>query len=199
MDSQIYSSIAVSFSRTRFSVWIEVQDFLNDLTTNNKILDAGCGNGKNMLYRKDLDMFGIDNCQEFIRICQERNLNVVWGDILEIPYANKYFDATMSIAVIHHLKTFQERCLAIQEVIRVTKKGGKVFIMLWQEFGLQRCTKKKITNIAQGDYLVPFGKYERFYHICTKEEIKDMMKFVQQENYRLEISNGNWNLYIYLL
>lgn len=198
MDSQIYSSIAVSFSRTRFSVWKEVQDFLNDLTTNNKILDAGCGNGKNMLYRKDLDMFGIDNCVEFISICQQKNLNVVWADILEIPYANQYFDATMSIAVIHHLKTFQERCLAIQEIIRVTKKGGKVFIMLWQEFGLQRCTKKKITNIGQGDYLVPFGNYERFYHICTKEEIEQMMKVIQQENYCLDISNGNWNLYIYL-
>ena len=191
---KMYSQIAASFSKTRFSVWKEVQDFLNQLKTNSKILDAGCGNGKNMMYRKDLEMFGIDNCMEFIAICQQHSLNVVYADILDIPYLNDYFDSTMSVAVIHHLNSFSERCLAVQEMIRVTKKGGQVFITLWQEFGLQRCTRKKITNLGDGDYLIPFGNYNRFYHICTKEEIKDMMKLLHCQNYILEVSNGNWNL-----
>lgn len=192
----MYSQIATSFSRTRFFVWKEVQDFLDQLKPNSKILDAGCGNGKNMMYRKDLDMFGIDNCQQFITICQEQNLNVVYADILNIPYPDDYFDSTMSIAVIHHLKSFSDRCSAVQEMIRVTKKGGQVFITLWEEFGLQKCTRKKITNLGGGDYLVPFGNYDRFYHICTKEEIKDMMNVIKCQNYILEISNGNWNLFI---
>jgi ubiquinone/menaquinone biosynthesis C-methylase UbiE len=192
----MYSPIAQSFSKTRFSIWQEVQDFLNSCNSNCKVLDAGCGNGKNMLYRKDLEMFGIDNCVELITICLEKNLNVKLGDILEIPFPDEYFDSTMSIAVVHHLKTFQERCIALQEMIRITKKGGQLFITLWKQFGLQRCTKKKIIELGNGDYLVPFGNYKRFYHICTLEEIKQMMKIIGHSNYRLFISNGNWNLYI---
>ena len=33
-----------------------------------------------MLYRKDLEMFGMDNCVELITICLEKNLNVKLGD-----------------------------------------------------------------------------------------------------------------------
>jgi len=194
----MYSPFAQSFSKTRFSIWQEVQDFLNGLGSKKKVLDVGCGNGKNMLYRKDLEMFGIDNCPEFVTICHTKNLNVVLADILEIPFPNEYFDSTMSIAVIHHLKTFKERCNALQEMIRVTKKGGQLFITLWQQFGLQGCTKKKITELGNGDYLVPFGNYKRFYHICSIEEIEQMMKIIGHFNFSLSISNGNWNLNINL-
>ena len=37
----------------------------------------------------------------------------------------------MSIAVIHHLSTIEKRKKAIEELIRVTKDGGKIFILVW--------------------------------------------------------------------
>jgi hypothetical protein len=51
---QIYNNIAKDFNLSRVRIWPCVSAFLNTFPPNAKILDNGCGNGKNMLYRTDL-------------------------------------------------------------------------------------------------------------------------------------------------
>lgn len=53
----------------------------------------------------------------------QSTLNVIHGNILIIPFESDYFDNVISIAVIHHLKTKDERVQAIKELIRITKPG----------------------------------------------------------------------------
>ena len=56
----IYNNIAEEFDKTRTSLWRCVIDFLDTFPADSKILDVGCGNGKYMNYRNDIQMKGID-------------------------------------------------------------------------------------------------------------------------------------------
>ena len=56
---EVYNKIANDFNKTRYSVWGSVRKFLDNVQADSTVLDIGCGNGKNMLYRKDLQFSGI--------------------------------------------------------------------------------------------------------------------------------------------
>ena len=67
----VYDAIATDFSRTRTRIWNHVQKFLDNIPDNSKCIDIGCGNGKNMMYANNrLDFTGIDNCENFVKICR---------------------------------------------------------------------------------------------------------------------------------
>ncbi len=51
------------------------------------------------------------------------------GDMRSLPFANSTFDAVVSSLAIHNLKTEADRDLAILEIVRVLKPGGKVGIL----------------------------------------------------------------------
>ena len=102
----VYSKISKEFNRTRWNVWPNVGKFIDSFKSNTINGDIGCGNGKNMLHRtKDIKFVGVDICPEFLDICVNKKLEVIKGDILNIPISDNYFDNTICIAVIHHFKT----------------------------------------------------------------------------------------------
>ena len=172
---EVYEEIADEFDHTRGYVWKCVKEFLNDLSPKSKVLEVGCGNGKNMLYRNDLDFYGIDFCEKFIDICHKKNLKVKFGDILNIPYNENTFDSTISIAVVHHLDTKEKRLKGIEELIRVTKKDGLIFILVWAKEQPEKSKRKFNSN----DEMVPWIKRSdgktvyRYYHVYDNYELLD--------------------------
>jgi ubiquinone/menaquinone biosynthesis C-methylase UbiE len=40
-------------------------------------------------------------------------------------------DGALSIAVIHHLSTFERRLSALHEMARVVRRGGRLMIYVW--------------------------------------------------------------------
>lgn len=139
---ETYDNIADDFNNTRYNVWPCVKEFLDTVDKNSVIGDIGCGNGKNMLYRKDCTNIGCDFSINLIKLCQKKKLNVVQGNILNIPFKDNFFDATICIAVIHHLSTVSKRKKAIQELLRVTKPSGKILILVWA-FEQEKSSKRK--------------------------------------------------------
>ena len=79
-----YDKIAKDFNRTRYKVWNRVARFLDDLEPNTRVLEVGCGNGKNMLYRNDLQVYGIDISDEYLVNAENRMLNVSKKEIEDI-------------------------------------------------------------------------------------------------------------------
>jgi ubiquinone/menaquinone biosynthesis C-methylase UbiE len=199
MDN-IYDEIADSFSKTRDSVWQEARYFLSSLKKNSFVLEAGCGNGKNMKYRSDIHMLGFDLSFNLLLKCNHRD--VFQTNILSIPLRDNVFDAVICIAVIHHLKTFDERYHSILEMIRVLKKGGKLLIMCWNSFeGSKKMTRKKIISCGNNNFMVPWGIHHyRFYHLIDENEmnllVEKLKNYVSNIDYK--ISNCNWNIYIQL-
>lgn len=136
---EFYKEAAEEFSKTRTAIWPGVLQFINSVDTNSTILDAGCGNGKNMM-KTSHNFIGLDSCEELLNIVRTKAksynktniIDLVNASITDIPFEDKTFDAIISIAVIHHIETFTDRVRAFDELIRVCKPGGKVLITVWQ-------------------------------------------------------------------
>lgn len=128
---RVYDAIAPHFSATRFAKWPKVAGFLNSLSPDSLILDAGCGNGKYLGFNPNCFYIGCDISPSLIDICARKGHEVLIADVVNLPYRNNYGDAAISIAVLHHLSTESRRRKAIEELIRVVRKGGLVLITVW--------------------------------------------------------------------
>ncbi|XP_074322653.1 tRNA (carboxymethyluridine(34)-5-O)-methyltransferase isoform X1 [Apium graveolens] len=128
---RVYDAIAPHFSSTRFAKWPKVATFLNSLAPGSLILDAGCGNGKYLGLTADSFFIGCDISAPLVGICADRGHEVVVADAVNLPYRTGYGDAAISIAVLHHLSTEIRRRKAIDELVRVVKRGGLVLITVW--------------------------------------------------------------------
>lgn len=195
----VYNKISNEFSVTRYRPWTCVESFLNKIDDNKKIGDIGCGNGKNMLYKKDCKNYGCDFSEKFVDICKKQNLNVKLGDVMNIPYNDNFFDYTMCIAVIHHLSTIDNRIKSIKELMRITKKNGKILILVW---ALEQDAKSKRKFTEQDNMVLWKNKNgdilgERYYHVFVKNELEDLIKSIDKDIvYESFYERGNWGVII---
>ena len=125
-----YETYSAEFSKSRYAVWPQVRAFLDALPSGAKVLEIGCGNGKNMCARKDLVFIGIDPSAALCEICTARGLSVVQADARSLPFGNGSFDAVIMIAVLHHLPP-ESHSQALLEIQRVLKSYGKALITNW--------------------------------------------------------------------
>lgn len=193
---EVYNKIAPHFDKTRTYIWDGVKEFTENLPPNSIILDAGCGNGKNM-YRKDLLYLGFDFSCEMLKYCYRNGKqNIILHNILTLPYRNNYFDYTLSVAVIHHLKSENNKISAIKELIRVTKPGGKIFIQVWNK---KKKLGKQFHQINGNHYLVEWNntkktkKYMRYYYLFTLGDCLRLLKkikFIKIQSIKYE--KNNW-------
>lgn len=128
---RVYDAIAPHFSATRFAKWPKVAGFLNSLRAGSIILDAGCGNGKYLGFNPNCFYIGCDISPPLIDICAGRGHEVLVADAVNLSYRSDFGDAAISIAVLHHLSTESRRRKAIEELVRVVRKGGLVLITVW--------------------------------------------------------------------
>jgi SAM-dependent methyltransferase len=104
--------------------------FLRYLSKEDRIVDAGCGFGKWVIYlhRRGYNILGIDNNELAVTKLKEIDdtLQVEAGDILNIPYPDNSFGAYISMGVIEH---FEEGPLAaLKEAYRILKPGGLAIV-----------------------------------------------------------------------
>lgn len=191
IESQVrdfYNENFKRFDSSRFSVWKAVKKFVDDIPENSNILDAGCGNGKNMVYMnsKNINCIGIDFSQQLLQICREKSLNVLESDIRKLPFVDNEFDFVISIAVVHHISSHEDRIKSINEMLRVCKSGGKVLISVW---ALEQ-DKDSRFNFNLGDNLVKWEDTTRYYHIFNHVTIRNLFHSFNIENIFCEM--GNW-------
>lgn len=194
-----YQKIAEHFSNTRAYVWKSVKEFLKKVESNSIILEVGCGNGKNLNYRKDCINLGCDLCKNFCSITNRKGAESLVANNLYLPFTDNSIDYILSIAVIHHLSTRERRMKSIYELIRILSPGGKLLIQVWAMKQPDNSRRK----FTKQDNLVKFQSSDkkikelRFYHVFEENELEEMInnipgiKIVQSY---WEI--GNWILVI---
>ena len=199
--TQTYNQIARHFDSTRYGVWPGVSQFIESLATESRVVDVGCGNGKNMLHRKDLQMRGCDSSEEMVRICQEKGLDVTVANNIDLPYNDNQFDAALSVAVIHHLSTSKRRSQALGELVRIVRPGGRVFVQVWATG--QKLAKGKDQQIGERDSLVSWNLkdsaqvYKRFYHFYEEGELERELSGIPDiQIVRSFYESGNWGVEI---
>ncbi|KAL0204825.1 hypothetical protein P9112_000132 [Eukaryota sp. TZLM1-RC] len=187
---EIYDEISLHFSATRFSIWPLVKRFIEPLPSHSLVSDIGCGNGKNLIASalQNHIAFGCDISIELCRLAltsiQNRQLvvDVFHADGLITPFKSNIFDATLSIAVIHHFSTLDRRTAALQELHRITKPKGKVLVSVWA-YGQPKMSKWKpikfddnqpshddVTSEETQDFIVPWHLRKDLTHKESREK-----------------------------
>eukprot|EP00743_Colponemidia_sp_Colp-15_P006292 GILK01006770.1.p1 GENE.GILK01006770.1~~GILK01006770.1.p1 ORF type:complete len:643 (+),score=105.48 GILK01006770.1:34-1962(+) len=156
---EVYDVIAPHFSHTRYKPWPMIDSFLKALPCGALVADVGCGNGKYLGVNPSLFMLGSDRSSNLIQICADRGFEVAVADNIKLNYRSNAFDAVISIAVVHHFSTEQNRLHAIRELSRITRPGGRILIYVW---ALEQEKKK----FDKQDVLVPW-------HLQMVYETKD--------------------------
>lgn len=111
-----------------------------DLESGSRVLDVACGNGNAALAaaRRFCRVTGLDYVPELLRRAEERaraerlELETVEGDAERLPFEDGSFDTVLSTFGVMFAPD-QER--AANELLRVTKPGGKIGLANWTPEG----------------------------------------------------------------
>ncbi|MGI8655648.1 MAG: class I SAM-dependent methyltransferase [Pyrinomonadaceae bacterium] len=136
--------------------------------TDMRLLDAGCGDGRNLIYfmREGYSCFAVDGSAQAIghvrrmasvlapRLPHE-NFRV--ETIESMSFADESFDAVICSAVLHFAANEDDFRRMLEEMWRVLLRGGIFFARLASSIGIEN----KITARGDGRYLLPDGS-ERF-------------------------------------
>jgi SAM-dependent methyltransferase len=146
-----------------------------------RILDLGCGNGRHLMFfgKRGFDIYGMDASSKGIELAKqwlvEEGVNV---DLKchrmedQFPYKKNFFDAIISIQVIHH-NFKKDILLTVHEIERVLKKGGFIFITVTYsiEKGFDKGDLKKV---EEGTFIPQKGQEKGVpHHFFSLKELKD--------------------------
>jgi ubiquinone/menaquinone biosynthesis C-methylase UbiE len=105
-----------------------------------KILDVGCGSGRNMWMLAELghQVEGLDRDEEIIAYINSQirenpergNLRARVGQMESLPFPDQSFDCVICIAVLHFAQDSAHFEQQFSELVRVAKSGGMVFLRL---------------------------------------------------------------------
>ncbi len=129
-----FNGLAKSYDAPLLQFWMEKfhRGVLKEVSEKKrfKILDVGCGTGKLLeKLRGRSSLFGVDLSLKMLEVAKERLENkatLVEGDVHKLPFKNNFFDYTISTEAFHH---YYAQSKALEEMKRVTVKGGKVIVV----------------------------------------------------------------------
>jgi len=124
-----------------------------------RILDAGCGSGRNMVELARLGtVTGVELSETSVCLARARGVGeVIEGSVLEMPFEPDSFDLAVSLDVIEHLDQDLD---ALRELRRVVAPGGALLITvpayewLWSghdeiNHHYRRYTRRTLQRVAQ--------------------------------------------------
>jgi SAM-dependent methyltransferase len=145
------------------------------------LLDLGCGTGRHILYLGEggFDVYGIDSAVTGLASTQQRleeaglTAHLVQQDIFDVlPFEDAFFDAILSVQVIHHARLAQISAL-VNEMARILKPGGLLFVTVPQ---LQN-QGTQFQQIEPGTSVPLDGREAGLpHHYFTPEELRELFK-----------------------
>jgi len=97
------------------------------LPTPARVLDAGCGSGRNMIELSRLgSVTGVELSETSVALARQRDAGqVISGSVLEMPFPDDSFDLAVSLDVIEHL---EDDLAALRELRRTVAPGGALLV-----------------------------------------------------------------------
>ncbi|MFM9903070.1 MAG: class I SAM-dependent methyltransferase [Pyrinomonadaceae bacterium] len=147
-----------------------------------KILDAGCGGGRNIVWlmRNGFDVFGVDRDENAVQTVRDMAAKLAPGLAQEnfqqaflesIPFSGESFDWVICNAVMHFAEDRGQFDRMLAEQWRVLKPGGVFFARLASSIGIEQL----LVPTSNGRYIMPDGT-ERF--IVDEQILKAATKSV---------------------
>ena len=103
----------------------------NALCKGSKILDLGCGEGRNsLLFTAENETYGLDICPKRMLLNEENALDksyrtLMVSNAINLPFPEASFDIVICTEVIEHVSEARQ---LVEEINRVLKEGGKLIL-----------------------------------------------------------------------
>jgi len=177
----------------------------NRFTKDMHILDAGCGEGRNMTYfiRNGYNIQGIDKNADAIRMARlvARSLNKEFNteniksiSIENNSFSDNQFDSIMCINVLHFSKDKVSFYNTIQQMLRITKQDGFLFLAMETNIGMG----KQIRKSDNGQYELPNGEIRFLLTEKIMKKLKRRFNLMEIEEPRI-LALGKYKRHIYLI
>ena len=131
------------------------------------VLDAGCGNGRNLFWlvqngysvtAVDRSPEAVNHVQELVaRLAPESDTDIRTASVESLPFEADIFDTVICCAVLHFAQDEGQFNTMVDELWRVLKPGGLFFSRLATATGLEH----RLEHIDERWYRLPDGS-ERF-------------------------------------
>ncbi|MFX1578303.1 MAG: methyltransferase domain-containing protein [Promethearchaeota archaeon] len=163
----------------------DIDRVVNRLDESARILDLGCGTGRHVVHltRLGFNVSGFDISPRAISLAQEwLQEEGLSADLIEhsmeqpFPYDDDFFDAVVSIQVVHH-NLMRDIRKTIFEIERVLKSGGVLFVTfpVLKPGPVEKERDWKLTRIEEGTYIPQKGLEAGIpHHYFTLEEIPEV-------------------------
>ena len=112
-----------------------VSNYLNEISKDKTILDAGCGTGKflNILETNGKEYFGIDLSKDQLEKAKikskKENSVFIESNLSDIKLEDNKFDLIVSSWVLGTITDINERSKCLSELKRVLKPGGTIILI----------------------------------------------------------------------
>ncbi|MCB9932028.1 MAG: class I SAM-dependent methyltransferase [Planctomycetes bacterium] len=131
-------------------------------TPGSRILDAGCGAGRNLAWfgRNGFEVFGIDADAAAIARLREAGIapaeNLVAGSVTELPWPDGHFQGVICNALLHVLPSRNELEQAVRETWRVLAPGGVWFTRVATSLSMEQ----HAIPLEDGRYRMPGTRWD---------------------------------------
>jgi ubiquinone/menaquinone biosynthesis C-methylase UbiE len=155
----------------------QFNEFITLLPTKAKVLDAGCGSGRDSALFKQhrFDIVGLDLSKNLIKEAKKfyPDVNFILGNMLNLPFESNTFDGIWSHASMVHFDSDEQFKRALNELVRVLKKDGKIHILVR--------AKSKNTHIDQNRNYLNYSITEIKKHLnLAKLKIITIQKYNEE-------------------
>ncbi len=176
-QEKVWDTIGMPWEKFRNRPVEEVVNFLNGKI--GKILDLGCGSGRNFIKNKNSKFYGIDFSEKMLNLAREyakkeqMDVELVKSEVDKIPFDDNFFDAVIYSAVLHCVDSSDKRKKSLEEIYRVLKPGTEALISVWSQNQKRIKNKPKETFVP---WTVGEEKFLRYTYIYDKDELEQEIK-----------------------
>lgn len=181
-QKKVWNEIADLWSKYKKKQYEDLKEFLKN--KEGKILDLGCGSGRNFTKRTGVDFYGVDFSENMIKLARknakEKNVDakLFVSNAKNLPFEDNFFDYAIYIAALHCIESKETRKNSLEELFRVLKPKAKIMITVWSKN--HKKVEKYLKKFPDRNTKIPWKKenveYLRYYYIYEKEELENLLK-----------------------
>src|ERR1035438_10295422 len=131
----------------QIDIYLFDQILRGNMPASGRVLDAGCGYGRNLVYllREGCEGFALDADRAGVEHVRRLSASLATGlpdenfqvgQIEQMPFPDESADVVISSAVLHFARADQHFLAMLKEMWRVLKPGGMLFCRLGSRIGM---------------------------------------------------------------
>ncbi len=213
LNRQFYQTFAIPFSATRQRLQPGVLHILEPISSNEDLLDLGCGNGE---LARELarcghagSYTGLDFSPALLQQAaadQPAHFNFLQADLTSMDWdtslAENRYDVILVLAVLHHIPGNELRLQIMHKVRSLLCSGGRFIHSHWQFLNSPRLVSRiqpweaiglSAGEVDPGDYLLDWrhgGQGLRYVHHFSESELAELAGLAGFELVESFLSDG---------